>query len=133
MKIAVLLLSVTGALMVQGTNPSIPGWRVNPELLAKSRFTYALDHEVTHAGRSSFHILPKAGADSGEAQLIVIQNVKAERYRGKRIRLSGYLRAAGDASANIWLRVDDAEVRMLDLANNMSSEQAKSQRRAREQ
>jgi hypothetical protein len=41
------------------------------------------------------------------------------------IRLSGYLRAAGDASANLWLRVDDAEARMLDLANNMSSEQAK--------
>jgi len=115
----------TASLLTPELTPSIRGWRVNPAAYAKSRLTLALDHELIHGGRASLHILPKSAVGSGEDQLTAIQNVKADRYRGKRVRLSGYVRAAENASGVLWLRVDDAEGHAFDIANNMSSEQAK--------
>lgn len=127
MKCPVIALITAVSLMTQEAAQGIPGWRVNPDAYARSRLTVALDQQVTHGGRASLHLLPKPGAAPGENELNAIQNVKADHYRGKRVRLSGFLRAADDARGILWLRVDGRDGGLLDIANDSSSEQAKAQ------
>jgi len=57
---------------------------------------------------------------SVEGSGVLQQSIRAINYRGKRVRLTGYLKAnANDADANLWFRVDGAsEVLASDYMEN---------------
>lgn len=71
-------------------------------------YELARDTDVKHGGAASGAIRSAADADAGFGTFT--QGVKAEKYRGKRARLSGWIRADGVAGwSGLWMRVDGKE------------------------
>jgi hypothetical protein len=82
----------------------IPGWFLtgnNPRAYA-----IGLDNEVKHAGAASAAMGCALGKCQGFATLM--QTFRADKLRGKRVRLTAWVKAANSSRANIWMRVDGA-------------------------
>lgn len=80
--------------------PVAPGWTApeSPDHRA------SIDTKVSRTGRASLLI---ASSRASTGAFAVRQSVKADRYRGRRIRLSGWVRPdASPDGAGLWLRVD---------------------------
>ncbi|MDE2878565.1 hypothetical protein [Candidatus Palauibacter soopunensis] len=79
-----------------------------------------LDPEVAHAGSSSMRL--EARGNRRRSQWAAsVQLVDATAYRGKRMRLRGYLRADDVDSGGLWVRVDgilEGKYAMLALDNS---------------
>ena len=98
-QVAVLLLPCAQA-QVPDSLP--PGWGGPADTTA---FRWRLDRQVKHGGLSSIRIR-SVDASVGEVG-VVRQGIRAEDYRGRRVRLTGYARATGVADfAAVWMRVD---------------------------
>ena len=72
-------------------------------------FRIGMDETTARTGRASGHITASGSTPMGSG--ILSQMIRADAYRGKRIRLSGYLRAVGVGAtlsngAALWMRVD---------------------------
>jgi hypothetical protein len=80
-----------------------PGWTCAGSRPAD--YEMGVDRTVRHAG--SFSAFVRSREDAGGFGTL-LQSVGAESYRGKRIRLSGWVRAEGiePGWAGLWLRVD---------------------------
>ena len=91
------------------------GWH----FYATDRAAYAarIDREVAHNGGSSAHLRSTAAAVPQSFGLYW-QKIDAARYRGQRVRLSGYLRTGGVRGwAGMWLRVDPKDGPALEFEN----------------
>ena len=79
-----------------------------------------LDAEVAHSGASSMRI--EARGNRRRSQWVAsVQLVDATSYRGKRMRLRGYLRTDDVDSGGLWVRVDgilEGKYAMLALDNS---------------
>jgi AraC family transcriptional regulator len=62
-----------------------------------------IDSSVKRSGKSSARISNKGGSVDNFGTLM--QAIEADKYRGKRLRLSGWLRAENAKSAQMWMRV----------------------------
>src|SRR5262249_33100474 len=75
-----------------------------------------LDRDTTHGGKGSLSMKSIAPAINGFGTLM--QSFKPDDYRGKRVRMSGYVRSAEvKAWAGLWLRVDGPENKALAFDN----------------
>ena len=77
------------------------GW----QFYATDLEAYQADRDITvfHSGKSSAHLRSNAGASPSGFGLFW-QKVDARKYRGQRLRLSGYLRTSGVSGwAGLWL------------------------------
>lgn len=62
--------------------------------------------------------LASKGAVSGTATATLMQTIKADDYRGKRVRFSGYIKGQGVKSwAGLWMRVNDVADKVIVLDN----------------
>lgn len=79
--------------------------------------TYACSRETGHTGRFCLSLRSTARAlDSSYG--LVVQDLRADHYRGCRLRLSGYLRCQVESGwCGLWLRVDGAHGRPLAFEN----------------
>ena len=68
-------------------------------------YKMSVDHAVSHSGKAGASLKSVASDPAGFGTLM--QTFKADAYRGKRVRMSGYVRAQ-DAKdwAGLWMRVD---------------------------
>ena len=68
----------------------------------------SLDRTGAHAGNACAYLKSVVAETDGFGTLM--QMFKADEYRGKRVRMSGYVKAK-DASdwAGLWMRVDGAK------------------------
>jgi tetratricopeptide (TPR) repeat protein/predicted Ser/Thr protein kinase len=77
-------------------------------------YKMTVDRTVTHGGQGSAHIesiVPKPGGFA-----TMMQNMKADSYRGKRLRMAGYVRSQDVKDwASPWMRIDGAHQEPLDL------------------
>lgn len=105
-KTAITCLALCGSMMVSAETPK--GWFAAGS--HPKEYEMTLDRTTTHSGKGSAtlkSIVPKA---SGFGTLM--QMFKADNYRGKRLRLSGFVRSADVTdSAGLWMRVDGARGR----------------------
>ncbi|WP_419161102.1 hypothetical protein [Candidatus Palauibacter sp.] len=79
-----------------------------------------LDAEVAHSGASSMRLAARGNRRRSQWAASV-QLVDATAYRGKRMRLSGYLRGDDLGSGGLWVRVDgilEGRYAMLALDNS---------------
>lgn len=83
--------------------PAAPGWSQGT---AAGAFRVGLDRAVFHGGSSSGHITARNASDGGFG--VFTQAVKADAYRGKRIRYSAWVRTRDvtGTGAGLWMRVD---------------------------
>jgi hypothetical protein len=79
-------------------------------------YEMTLDQNTTYSGKGSASLKSIVLKASGFGTLM--QTFKADDYRGKRLRMSGYVRAADVAdSAGLWLRVDGLKGEVLSFDN----------------
>src|SRR5262249_44899104 len=106
---AMVLIVVFSSLMVIG-RPANTGSRAEPQgwFIAGSRpqdYEVGRDRQVKHGGAASGFI--KSKADQIEGFGTLMQEFKANAYRGKRLRLSGYVKSKEILNwAGLWMRVD---------------------------
>ena len=68
-------------------------------------YKMSADRTVAHSGKASASLKSVAPAPAGFGTLM--QTFKADAYRGKRVRMSGYARAEAVKNwAGLWMRVD---------------------------
>jgi erythromycin esterase-like protein len=105
-----LLLFALGAL-AYGSRPTAvtaeppKGWFVagsHPQ-----NYDMSVDTTVKHSGRASAHI--KFIAANAEGFGTLMQMFKADDYRGKRVRMSAWMRSENADSAQLWFRLDGAK------------------------
>lgn len=66
-----------------------------------------VDTAVKHSGKAGAHLKFTAGKAAGFGTLMQI--FKADNYRGKRLRMSAWMRTENADSAQLWLRLDSAK------------------------
>lgn len=103
LKISFLLLTTLSLLAQPAIDrPVAPGWTA-PESAA---YKASLDRQNQRSGKASLSLTSISPAPAGYA---ASQRIRATAWRGKRIRLSGWIRTAGtDRGGALWLRIDMA-------------------------
>lgn len=101
---------VLAALFAFGWQPTTktrqvaPGWMVSPDYAED--FDVGVDHSVAHGGKASTYITSKSQA-TATSHATIGQRIKADAYRGKRVRLSGFLKTeTATGRARLWMRID---------------------------
>lgn len=69
-----------------------------------SRYQAGVDHTARHGGLSSGHIRSTQARVAGFTGFA--QSLRPDRYLGKRLRFSAWLRTANAENVGLWLRVD---------------------------
>ncbi|QVY61861.1 helix-turn-helix transcriptional regulator [Cytobacillus gottheilii] len=96
----------------------LKGWFIS----GSDPFSYEMgvDHKVFHQGKASGYLKSKTVLDDAQFATMM-QQFKADRYIGKRIRLSCFIKTENVKSfASMWMRVDDHTSDMLQF-DNMSN------------
>ena len=89
------------------TRQVAPGWMVSPDYYED--FEVGVDHAVAHRGKASTYIKSKRHA-TDTSHVTIGQRIKADAYRGKKVRLSGYLKTVNvSGRARLWMRIDSAK------------------------
>jgi hypothetical protein len=84
-----------------------PGWMVSPDF--DEDFEVGVDQAVAHSGKASTYIKSKPHATE-TSHVTIGQRIKADAYRGKRVRLSGFLKTANvTGRARLWMRIDSEQ------------------------
>jgi RNA polymerase sigma factor (sigma-70 family) len=85
-------------------------------------YEIAVDEKTVHGGKASASIKSMVGDPKGFGTLT--QMFKADDYRGKRLRLAGYLKAEGiEGGAGLWVRIDGKDKTL--AFDNMQKRQVK--------
>lgn len=82
------------------------GWEVYGEPSANAHIL-RLDRATQYRGSASGQI--KSKGESSESFATMMQMFKADTYRGKRLRLSAWLKTQNADSAQLWMRLDGAK------------------------
>ena len=122
-----LLLLTVFAAVAFGQVP--PGWRLGGGGIS-DHYEVSLDKQVKRTGSAAAHLRSKTdqpGVKFGN----LLQSILADEYRGKRVRLTGYVRTAGnEEGAWMWLRADAPTMSRLDNMGDRLIKQASDWRRA---
>jgi len=86
------------------------GWKRTPGSKADLYLIY-VDSEIKHGGQASASIKFNCGDDQ-DPWASLGQPIAADDYRGKRVRLSGWLKTVDAGEAALWMRID-GEKRLL--------------------
>lgn len=75
----------------------------------RDAYDTGIDTAGVHGGKGSGYIKSTAGVEPGRFGTMM-QNIKADQYRGKNLRLSAFMKtSAAEQGAWVWLRIDDIE------------------------
>lgn len=93
---------------------SVPGWNLRQRANDKTQPNYVrgLDTAIKHSGKTSAVIRSAKPGAFGT----LLQAVSANNYRGKRVRLTGWMKTNDVERAGFWVRVD-GETRSLAFDN----------------
>ncbi|MGH8220739.1 MAG: hypothetical protein ACREUT_19575 [Steroidobacteraceae bacterium] len=91
-----------------------PGWTIAGN--APTDYTFALDTTAAASGKRSALITAKSRARPDGFGMLW-QIIAADNYRGRRLRLSGYLRTQAASRAQMWMRVDGPDGKTLAFDN----------------
>jgi len=98
----------------------VKGWFLS----GTDQFNYemGIDHEIVHQGKASGYLKSKTVLDESSFSTMM-QQFKADKFRGQRIKLSCYLKTKDVQSfSSMWMRVDntDGDVVQFDNMSNRS-------------
>ena len=113
--LAVLLVLAVSATPSEKTSTNVAkGWVLDGPGAA---YSFHVDMAEKHGGRASGLI--ECTTPDVDDFGVLTQLIKADAYRGRRVRLSSYLRTRGieDGSARMWMRVDGPEVSPMAMDN----------------
>jgi hypothetical protein len=106
-------IALLGCLVMGAAHAAAPrGWFINGP--AMDSYATGLQPSTRQPGGNTVFI-KSIKDNSGFGSLM--QTIKADAYRGKRIRLSGFLSSKDAYKAGLWMRVDGPERRILGFDN----------------
>jgi hypothetical protein len=108
--IMALILAFVSAGSVMADIPA--GWNIAGS--APKDYEFARDGATAASGKFSASIAAKSGA-TGFGTLM--QTIDADNYRGARWKLSGYLKTNDTTRAQMWMRVDGPDRKILSFDN----------------
>jgi hypothetical protein len=109
----IALAALFGSLLAGTANAMPPkGWHVAGS--APNDYEMGSEPGTRHAGDRQAFIRARTSS-TGFGTLM--QTIDARDYRGKRIRLSGFLQSKGADKAQMWMRIDGTEKRPLGFDN----------------
>ena len=81
-------------------------------------YDVGIDRDVTHAGKAAAYVKPVVAKPAPEFFGNLMQSFRADDYRGKRVRLSAFVKTHKvPDSSMLWMRVDGATRRTLGFDN----------------
>ena len=95
------------ALVAPAAHAQIPsGWQAFTD--GTNDYTVRSDVARRDGGQGYAGVTIKSNVESPRGTGMLAQSIRADAYRGKRMRLSGYLKGIGitEGTAEIWMRVD---------------------------
>lgn len=81
------------------------GWRITPEDSKAANYRLTVDRSTKHGGAASAFISGMC-ADNKTDWASLAQSIQAGEFRGKRVRLTGWLKTERANKAGLWMRVD---------------------------
>jgi hypothetical protein len=90
------------------------GWE--PAGRAPGDYDFSRDASTSQSGHYSALIEPKPGVTPAGFGTLM-QTIDADKYRGKRVRFSGYLKTSNATRAQLWMRIDGPSKQLLALDN----------------
>jgi hypothetical protein len=110
MRLMTLVLAVTSVTVMSAEAPQ--GWYKAGS--QRDAYDIGFDSAGAHRGKGSGYIKSTADVDIGKFGTMM-QNIKADNYKGKKVRLSAFMRTSGaEQGAWLWLRIDDTDSGWLD-------------------
>jgi len=94
----------TSAPPASGRTSTIPaGWNAGS---ATGSYTFGTDHGTVHSGAAAAYLASAAASPTGFAS--IAQSIRADVFRGRRVRLSAWVRPTNvtGTGAGLWMRVD---------------------------
>ena len=80
----------------------------------RDAYDIGIEAAGAHVGKGSGYIKSVANVEDGKFGTMM-QNIKADEYRGKKVKLSAFMKTSGaEQGAWLWLRIDDTETTWLD-------------------
>src|SRR5690348_9332047 len=108
------------ALLAPAAHAQVPaGWQAVTD--GSNEYTVTTDGARRDGGQGYAGATIKANVESPRGSAMLAQSIRADAYRGKRIRLSGYLKTIGvnEGTAVLFMRVDgDGIVQTSDFMQN---------------
>jgi hypothetical protein len=92
----------------------IKGWRV-PLESDRQNYDIYLETKVRHQGNSSASIKSSSAPSFAGKSAFLVQTIKADNYRGQRVRLSVYAKAEKVEHASLWMRMDGDEMIVMNI------------------
>jgi len=112
--VAIALVITTGVAQAKdGRFGDIPGWFVtapgdNAKDFRLTDYEGGMDTRVKHRGKASAYL--RSTVDKPAKHAVVMQSVRSDNYRAKRIRMSAWIRTVDVAKeAALWVRVVPAD------------------------
>jgi len=88
---------------VAAKHDPFPGWVIAGS--GPKKYDVTKDHDVSQVGGTSAKL--QAIGDAGKTFVTLMQTVVADKYLGKRVAFSAFVRTSGaDGWAGLWLRID---------------------------
>lgn len=117
---SLLVLGVAALLAPAAARAQVPaGWQAITD--GSGEYTVTSDGSRRDGGQGFAGATIRANVDEPRGSAMLAQSVRADTYRGKRIRLSGYLKTIGvnEGTAVLFMRVDgDGVVQTSDYMQN---------------
>ena len=92
------------SLIPKPTGTSLSGLPVGWKRNSSDSYSMTVDTNFKHSGKASATVKFTCGAENAFASLS--QVVAADDYRGKRVRLSGWMKSENTKLAGLWMRLD---------------------------
>ena len=91
---------------VEAVSAGMPlGWRITPLGENVANYKLTVDTAVKHGGKASANIKGTCAANETD-WVSLAQSIAADDFRGRRVRLTGWLKTENTNKAGIWMRVD---------------------------
>jgi hypothetical protein len=114
LQMAMLALTAIAVLNAQAPD----GWHKFVSGHQREAYDIGTDTTKPHGGKGAGYIKSVANIEPGKFGT-AMQNIRADEYRGKNVRLSAFVRTTeAEHGAWLWLRIDDTEICWLDNMND---------------
>lgn len=96
------------AIVLSPAAAQVPGSPADWHTIAvRGEYRFGTDSDARAGSQGRVSATVVAATDFPEHAGLLQQSIRADHYRGRRVRLSGYLRTVAADEARLWVRVDD--------------------------
>lgn len=92
---------------------SSTGWIVNGD---KNDYESGYDKNIKFDGKQSIYIKSKTNKVKSDFST-ALQSISAQKYLGKRVRFSGYIKSENAENVSLWMRIDGKDDKSLQFDN----------------